>query len=679
MRGLIIIAISLLLVGCSLSREKTFRRLAYVASLAPREVVTVEPIRQEGSFQKVKHYFAKKPEPSERTQLLMRKYDLSGRYNRDSALVIEWLGELAERQPTMEEVHALAELAEIEANWLLSKGNQREAIEFYTTALVHSYQFLFAPRLDLSRNAYDPQFRSICDIYNRSLEGLLRHFCREGKLKPNQSIAVGGEPDSFQFSVEVVGRWSDQEFERFELANDYETKGLVNRYRTYGLGVPLIAVRKHKPGEQLVEQFYPPELTLALTAFARLEYEPTGTDAGRFKAVLSLFDPLEQTVINTGDHVIPLESNTTTPLAYNLRDPLMNTGVLETISLINAELTPDLYGMYMLEPYDPGKIPVIMVHGLWSSPMTWVKMFNDLRASPELRANYQFWFYAYPTAQPFWLSAHQMRKDLSRVKGILDPSASSESLNQVVLVGHSMGGLVSTLQTLDSGDRFWSLVSSENILSLKGDPDAMRELQQIFFFKPDPAIRNVITLGTPFQGSDFANSTTQWFSRKVFNLPHAERNGIKQIVEDNAEKIDHPELLLTATSLDSLESGAPIFKIIAESPVSTSVNFYNIYGKTEKKRWIKTSSTPSFQGDGVVSLESAQHPRAKQQIAVNAVHSELHQNSGSIYEVKRILLANLVSLSRIQDRGIPQLPEEVVPASAEELLEESKREGKANR
>jgi triacylglycerol esterase/lipase EstA (alpha/beta hydrolase family) len=656
--------------GCNATREQKFRRLAYIASFNPREVVTVEPTRKEGYFTKTSSYFSKKPEATERTQLLLRRYSLVEYYRQDPNRVIDWLGELAAKTPTMEEVHALAELAEIEANWLRARGKSEAASNYYVTALVHSYQFLFASQLDLNRNAYDPQFRSICDIYNRSLEALLRKFCEEGKLIPNQTITVGSGPKAFDFSVEVVGRWHDQEFERFELTNDYETKGLVNRHRSFGLGVPLIAVRKQKVGEQLVEQFYPPHLTMALTAFARLQFVQHSSDTGQMKAVLSLFDPLEQTVIYNGDHSVPLESNVTTPLAYNFRDPVLYSGVLETMSLINAELTPEFYGMYMLEPYDPEKIPVVMVHGIWSSPMTWVKMFNDLRASPEIHANYQFWFYSYPTGQPFWLSARQMREDLKRVKKVLDPMASSASLNQIVLVGHSMGGLISTMQTIESEERFWSLVSSQKIADLEGDPDELQRLRDTFFFSPDSAIRNVITIGTPFQGSNFANDATQWFSRKLFTLPDAERSRMKRIVDQNTEKFDNPEMLLTATSLDSLEADAPIFKVIAESQSPSGVQHFNVYGRTERKSWIKTSSNPRYDGDGVVSLESANNPRAISQLAINEEHSELHQSTPCIYEVRRILLANLVNLKRIPDRGIPQLPEEVITASAEEAIKE---------
>ena len=125
----------------------------------------------------------------------------------------------------------------------------------------------------------------------------------------------------------------------------------------------------------------------------------------------------------------------------------------------------------MLEPYEPGKIPVLMVHGLWSSPMTWMEMFNDLRSVPEIRKHYQFWFYEYPTGQPFWVSAAQMRHDLAKLRDVLDPRHLEPALDQMVLVGHSMGGLVSRLQTVDSGDGYWR---TGQRLSARRSEDARR-------------------------------------------------------------------------------------------------------------------------------------------------------------------------------------------------------------
>ncbi|MDO9105813.1 MAG: hypothetical protein Q7U57_12740 [Methylovulum sp.] len=43
-----------------------------------------------------------------------------------------------------------------------------------------------------------------------------------------------------------------------------------------------------------------------------------------------------------------------------------------------------------LEPYLPGKIPVVFVHGTASSPARRADMANDLRADPWIRQHYQF-------------------------------------------------------------------------------------------------------------------------------------------------------------------------------------------------------------------------------------------------------------------------------------------------
>jgi hypothetical protein len=35
-------------------------------------------------------------------------------------------------------------------------------------------------------------------------------------------------------------------------------------------------------------------------------------------------------------------------------------------------------GLMLLRPYEPDKIPVVMVHGLISSPLAWIPMLNEL-------------------------------------------------------------------------------------------------------------------------------------------------------------------------------------------------------------------------------------------------------------------------------------------------------------
>ena len=429
--------------GCRLTAEQTIRKVATVASWGPGDMIEVAP-RKSPIALPARNWFAKAPEPSPRTEQLLRKFNVLEQYQNDPDSVIVWLRKLVAQSPVMQEVHALAELSQQQARWSLQRGNRARAVRMYSVSLQHSYQFLFAPQLDVERNAYDPQFRSMCDIYNQSLESLLRVVCDNGTFVPGEAMTVHDDEQEIEFEVRIEGRWKNERFEKFELVGDYRTRGFENEYRTYGLGVPLIAVRERQAAETPVEKYYPPDLTLAMTAFCDFEtavpnLSPVAGDSEtkvKHRAVLTLYDPLENPTIMTHSKTVPLQSDTTTPLAYHLDDPLLNTNVLATASLLNAETTEKIHGMYMLEPYDPNKIPVVMVHGLWSSPVTWAHMFNDLRANADIHKNYQFWFYSYSTAQPFWVSAMRMRQDLLRIHEELDPQGYSKSLDQMLSLIH---------------------------------------------------------------------------------------------------------------------------------------------------------------------------------------------------------------------------------------------------
>ena len=234
---------------------------------------------------------------------------------------------------------------------------------------------------------------------------------------------------------------------------------------------------------------------------------------------------------------VPLESDLTTPLAYFLSNPEMNLdtateGLLEPgrsaekacRALLKKQPSRPIEGLYMVQPYEPGKIPVLMVHGLWSSPMTWMEMFNDLRSQPEIRDHYQFWFYLYPTGQPFWLSAAQLRHDLAKVRDMLDPSHEEPALDQMVLIGHSMGGLVSRLQTLPSGDDL--LATGEPRAALANQSRRRRcgeNCRRRSTFSPTR--RSAAWSPSPRRtaAATFSNQTTQWLLDKLIHLPNTAR------------------------------------------------------------------------------------------------------------------------------------------------------------
>jgi hypothetical protein len=289
----------------------------------------------------------------------------------------------------------------------------------------------------------------------------------------------------------------------------------------------------------------------------------------------------------------------------------------------------------MLEPYDPEKIPVIMVHGLFSSPLTWMDMFNDLRSFRDIRESYQFWFYLYPTGQPFWITAAQLRRVLADVHQDLDPGGHNEKLNQMVMVGHSMGGLISLMQTIEPGDEIWNLISHQPFDQLKGAAELRNQLASVVFFSPNRSIRRVITMATPFQGSQFANDYTRWLGQKIIELPTQLIGSSEQLVDQNPGFFHDTSLLTTTTSIDSLSTTSPIFPALARTPLAPWVSYHNIAGQIPGNSLVSRFSSGS---DGVVGSESSRFQAADSEITVDSDHLTIHRKPRTILEVRRILL-----------------------------------------
>jgi pimeloyl-ACP methyl ester carboxylesterase len=592
------------------------------------------------------------PKPSQRTEQLLRIHNLSYAPKSDPRPLIAQLQAFNDQVPTVERVYAMGELAYLGGKTAESY-DKKIALDLYGAAVLYAYQYLFDGRYAATRNPYDPQYRNACDLYNCALESGLRLIVKEKQLVPGTKRTISTAAGDWDIECKLVGsRWSPQDFSRFEFCSDYEVKGLKNSYTTQGLGVPMIAVRPNEPAETVGAKYYPPGLSFPVTAFLRPlapeEIEP-GKELTRAQGVLELYDPLTTADTRVGYHHVPLQSDLTTPLAYFLSKPeldaLATVGLLtpETLLKIQPGRPKAIMGLYMIQPYEPGKIPVVLVHGLWSSPMTWMEMFNDLRSLPEIRNNYQFWFYLYPTSQPFWLSASQLRGDLAEARKILDPDHQEPALDQMVLVGHSMGGLLSDLQTLPSGDAYWKLVSNKPIDELSADPEVKEKLKDEFFFQPNPSIRRVVTIGTPHRGSKFSTQTTQWLLDRLVHLPQTLVNTQQKIYRDNPGAFVDGSLVKVENSIESLSPSSPILPLMLSSQRPPWVKYHNIAGDYQMP-WYAKPIAFEEQGDGVVSLTSAHVDYAASEITVPADHTTIHAHPAAVLEVRRILLDHLSEL-----------------------------------
>jgi len=592
------------------------------------------------------------PKPSERTVQFLRVYDLIQDWKGDPQVLLQKVQAILEQEPTADKLHAIAELSYLQAK-RVEKSQPQLAMNLYGATVLNAYQYLFDERFRDTRNPYDPNFRGACDLYNAALEAGLRIVRKDQNLLPGHTVSIRTAGGAWDITCEVqAGNWRREDFGRFEFVSDYEIHGLKNHYHTYGLGVPLIAVRPSRngdPNEPPAAIYYPKDLSFPVTAFLRptmntRRLETASGGAYRRRGVLELYDTLAVSEIAVERLRVPLESDFTTPLAYFLSNPAFDVataGLLrpETLLAKTNGVRP-LMGLYMVQPYEPGKIPVLMIHGLWSSPMTWMAMFNDLRSIPEIRDHYQFWFYLYPTAQPFWISAAMLRRDLADARQVLDPQRAEPALDQMVLIGHSMGGLLARMQTVSSEDRIWSAVSERPFEEVKAPPDVLERLQNCFFFQPNPSIRRVVTIGTPHRGSSFSNQTTQWLAAKLIRLPAMLILSQEALFRENKEVFGENSLLRITTSIDALSPKTPIFPVLAGCRKPPWVTYHNIIGVVPRHGFFGQLAS----GDGVVSYESAHMDDVESELIVPADHSSVHTHPLAVLEVRRILLQHLAEL-----------------------------------
>lgn len=497
----------------------------------------------------------------------------------------------------------------------------------------------------------DPVTRDTADLYNASVELLLRLAQKQQGLSPDRPVQLSITGRSIPVNVPFPSVLMDsQRFGRIDFVSDYEVRNLRNRHTRDGLGVPLIVARRSDPEADPLEAYYTQGMSLAVTAVLRFDGAGDG-DSGMADGVageqplarIELYDPGESDGLAVNGSLLPLETDTSTPLARFLSNPDLS--LLDTWGLIRPDLAERVEGLYMVQPYDPDRIPVLMVHGFWSSPLTWMEMFNDLQADPEIHRRYQFWFYLYPTGESVAFAASRLREELQAVRNVCDPEHSNSKFDQMVVVGHSMGGVLAHMLTIDSGDVLWNSVSRRPVEQLRTSPEKQAEIRRVFFFKRNPAVGRIVTIASPWEGSSLSNQFTRWLLGSVVWLPNRtlelSRIAFDQTDQDHSDRPSFPR-----TSLDSLSSRSPLLRLVRETSVPVDVRHHNIIA-------ISRGRNPETWTDGVVSWNSAHRSDVSSETLIRAGHSQVIRHPDTAREIRRILLQHLLEQPQ---RSIPVIP-----------------------
>jgi pimeloyl-ACP methyl ester carboxylesterase len=389
--------------------------------------------------------------------------------------------------------------------------------------------------------------------------------------------------------------------------------------RRPGVGVPLIVVRNAAAPPR---PFVPPARQFAATALVR----PVMTAAGPAMRI-EFYDPQRESQVRLGAVAVPLAADISAPLGrpgQNVRQAW-----LEPFLRPSAEGAADR--LEMLEPYQPGKIPVLFIHGLLSDPLVWRTMVNELQAQPALISRYQLWTFRYDTGAPFLTSAAALRRQLVELQTYYDPCGYDGAAPNIIVVGHSMGGLVAKLQVTYSGAELWNAEAHIPLEQVRTDSTTRALLNDAFFFAPSPRISRVIYIGTPHLGSGMASRLVgRLGSALVEPAPQAaERH--EQVIRDNPGAFSEEFTRRLPTSIDLLEPTSPLLLATSRLPYRPGVQAHSIIGEGS----YTVGSGPS---DGVVPLCSARLRGVTSEKLVAVRHARQPGNEAVIAEVMRILV-----------------------------------------
>ncbi len=593
--------------------------------------------------------------PSERTMETLTRQGLNKRYKTDPTRVLASLERTAQGQKDDADlIYALAELNWLEGRRhdqtkLISFDRQRDQVlDRYLDALTYAYDYLFSPALAAGRQPSDPRFRLACDIYNAALERLIRTALVKGRVPMGESIelTLRGQKAKVRLAVDEGSPWPRNEIGEMMFASDYELTGVETQTRQYGVGVPMIALRKKlksddNPTTAALERFLPTEAAFPLTAFmhpkSRLE-QPLDKK-GDEEFVVELIDPIRFRQVGSDPKaLLPLEFDLTTPLAYmwSKSEQFRDADREKISNLIKPGDLSKKSGLTLLRPYEPGKIPVVMVHGLASSPLTWIPMINELMNDPRVRENYQFMLFAYPTGAHVPIAMSSLREALWQARTQFNTEGAAPDFDQMVLLGHSMGGLLCHSLAVSSGDRFWQLHSDRPFKEILGPPEVLTELRQFLFFEPMPSVRRVVYLATPHRGSDMSRGMIGRVSSSLIEDSDHIQKLLSTLIADNPDAFDRKRFRRLPNSIETLSTNNPVLTALMEMKSGPDVTFHSIIGANRP-------GPPADSTDGVVPYRSSHLDGVASEKLVRSDHS-VQKSPEAIQEVRRVLIEHLVKV-----------------------------------
>lgn len=558
---------------------------------------------------------------SNSAKAVLQRYNLTETFRDKPQDAIKTLHKTAVHDDRRDILFALAELNYLDGERLQTDASPKAPDSFLLSA-VYAYLYLLGDGTEPPPTAYDIRFREACDLYNRALWRAFPEK-RDGGLEFRSGLRKLPVGDlNITFKPETLA-WKLDNIESFLPADTFEIRGLTVRNRTPGLGLPLIALTSITPET-------PNGGALPVTAFLRVAGGVKELGSGTDSATLELYSAYDDTEVKVNNRSVPLETDSTAPLAYRLDNKKIWKAGLRRFLSAGHISNP----LILIQPYEPGRIPVVFVHGTASSPVWWAEMLNTLRADPVIRKRYQFWFFQYNSNNIITISAVQLRETLSSMVAQLDPTGQDPALRQMVVIGHSQGGLLTKMMAVAPGNELWNVLSDKSLDQLDADPEIKDLLRRMLLFEPLPFVTRTVFISTPHRGSFLTKNWVRNLVRKIVTSP------VDLLFKGGLYNKLSTQLKMPAsmgsrvpTSIDGMSADNPLLTSLVKLPLVPQVTGHSIISVLPDME-IETGN------DGVVEYKSAHIDGVASEFVVRSPHS-CQGHPFTIEEVRRILIEHL--------------------------------------
>jgi len=579
-------------------------------------------------------------EPTPHTRTILRRYDQQEVFERSPDEALRLIHQKAVASGDRDEIFALAELNYLMAERIrrsVKPWESRDARDYYLASAAYAYFFLFGDALQPRPDGFDLRFRLACGLYNNGLGQALTAWRGEDTkvylTGGERKLPVGSLPVELDASQLP---WRLEAFDAFRLANQYVVRGLSVRNRRDGLGTPLIAETQADDRSGL-------KRCSPITVFLRIEGSLADLDQGRCCARLECYTAFRTDALSIGGQTVPLEADITAPMAYGLNQQLV--WEIEKLQFLSGvERIPS--NVYPMQPYEPGKIPVVFVHGTFSSPVWWAEMANTLLADDQVRRHFQFWYFIYNSGNPVPYSADKLRESLKARLHEFDPEGRDAALQRMVLIGHSQGGLLTKLTATDTGEQLLHVFTTNRLEDLDLSPEQQQLLRKLTVYEALPFVTRTIFIATPHRGSFLAGSFVRNLARRFITLPRKLVDAGQQLVLLQRQlKLPRQMQNALPTSLDSMSPKNKFLLALADIPLAAGVTGHSIIA-------VKGDGDYHHGNDGVVEYQSAHVNYVESEFIVRSGHS-CQGKPPTIEEVRRILHEHLAAFKARTNHPAP--------------------------